>query len=152
MVKRAGFTLIELLVVIAIIGLLASIVLTSLGQARQKAVDASRLETARQLELAVELFKADHGRYLFAGIDPDNQSEYEADWQKFLEYYKGDIEIVDKYTYYSLYFDEVKNDVIFEIGVMLESDPTRCFYSDNRGRGYGTVEIQSDDEFRCIPD
>jgi prepilin-type N-terminal cleavage/methylation domain-containing protein len=50
--RNRAFTLIELLVVISIIGLLSSVVLTSLNSARTKAQDARRLSDLRQIAIA----------------------------------------------------------------------------------------------------
>lgn len=53
---QKGFTLIELLVVIAIIGILSSVVLASLNNARRKSRDARRMADLQQIKLAQELY------------------------------------------------------------------------------------------------
>ena len=59
-----GFTLIELLVVIAIIGVLASLLLTSLGQSKDRAREVACLNNLRQIGTAAKLYTDDHrGRY-----------------------------------------------------------------------------------------
>ncbi|MEX2008163.1 MAG: type II secretion system protein [Candidatus Spechtbacterales bacterium] len=63
MTKNRGFTLIELLVVIAIIGILASIVLVSLNDARQSANDAQKIGNLRQAQSALEIFFAQDNHY-----------------------------------------------------------------------------------------
>ncbi len=57
--KQKGFTLIELLVVIAIIGLLSTLAVVSLNNARQKARDARRVSDVKQIQTALELFYND---------------------------------------------------------------------------------------------
>jgi prepilin-type N-terminal cleavage/methylation domain-containing protein len=54
--KNKGFTLIELLVVISIIGLLSSVVLASLSQAKLKAIDAKKIADMKSINTALNLY------------------------------------------------------------------------------------------------
>ncbi|MEK7211996.1 MAG: prepilin-type N-terminal cleavage/methylation domain-containing protein [Patescibacteria group bacterium] len=63
MINKKGFTLIELLVVIAIIGLLSTLAVVSLNNARQKSRDAKRVSDIKQIQTALELYFADQNAY-----------------------------------------------------------------------------------------
>ena len=58
------FTLIELLVVVAIIGILASLLLPSLGQARKKSQSAVCKSNLKQLNIASFMYVDDHDRLM----------------------------------------------------------------------------------------
>ena len=53
---KKGFTLIELLVVIAIIGLLSTLSIVALNQARIRARDARRVADIKQIQTALEMY------------------------------------------------------------------------------------------------
>lgn len=59
--KQKGFTLIELLVVIAIVGLLATVAMVALKNAREKGRDTRRKGDLRQVATALDLYLAGAG-------------------------------------------------------------------------------------------
>ncbi|MDD5290385.1 MAG: prepilin-type N-terminal cleavage/methylation domain-containing protein [Patescibacteria group bacterium] len=68
--KNKGFTLIELLVVIAIIGLLSTLAVVALNNARAKSRDAKRVSDIKQIQTALELYYQDNNGYPSAGAMP----------------------------------------------------------------------------------
>lgn len=58
-----GFTLVELLTVIAIIGILSTIVMTSLLTARKKGRDVKRIADIKQIQLGLEQYYNDNLKY-----------------------------------------------------------------------------------------
>lgn len=67
---KDGFTLIELLIVIAIVGILSTLVIVNLINVRERARDAQRKSDLRQMQSALELYRADQGSYVVDSSAP----------------------------------------------------------------------------------
>ena len=74
--NKKGFTLIELLVVIAIIGLLSTLAVVALNNARQKSRDARRVSDIKQIQTALELSYNDNNAYPATVATGGNIGEY----------------------------------------------------------------------------
>ena len=66
--KKSGFTLIELLTVIAIIGILAGILIPTVGAVRQQATTATSKARISQYLAAIQSFKSEYKYYPFSSL------------------------------------------------------------------------------------
>src|ERR1043166_491096 len=80
--NRKAFTLIELLVVIAIIGILASMLLPALNQAREKGRSAVCVSNLKQIGIAITMYTDDNNDYYPPGFE-----NAVGDWPLFIAHY-----------------------------------------------------------------
>ncbi len=74
-----GFTLVELMVAISIIGILSSIVYANFGEARKASRDDVRKTSLKEMQLAIEFYKAQNDQYPAAGCGAGTGNFAEAD-------------------------------------------------------------------------
>lgn len=63
MASQKGFTIVELLIVIVVIAILAAITIVAYNGIQQRARDAQRLADITSIAKALEVYKAQYGRY-----------------------------------------------------------------------------------------
>ena len=100
--KKAGFTLIELLVVILIIGVLSTITVMAINQARKKARDTKRYSDIATIRKALEMYHLDHGDYPNGeGVQHSGVSNFLEDLDKYLSKIPRDPINFNNYYYYA---------------------------------------------------
>lgn len=96
---KKGFTLLELLVVIAIVGILASVVMVSLGNSRDKAKVAAMKSDMMTIIKQSQLWYENHNSYFMTRTTPANSTYQCADAYAFSSTMFGDPTISQAITH-----------------------------------------------------
>ena len=91
--RRGGFTLVELLVVVAIIALLVSILLPTLGRAKEQARIVSCMSNLRSLGLSFAFYSNENNDWYPAGAGYGG-SQYSYTWDSILRPYYDNIGLI----------------------------------------------------------
>ena len=67
-----GFTLMELLVTVSIIAILSSVLFATYNDAREQARDKLRMTDLKEMQVAIELYKAQNDQYPVSGCGASN--------------------------------------------------------------------------------
>jgi prepilin-type N-terminal cleavage/methylation domain-containing protein len=154
---RKGFTLIEVLVVISIVGILSTIIYASFGDARNDARNKAIQAELKNVQLALELYKAQNGRYPEANTLCHTVHAFPL---------PGYIEADSNACGANLLVPDLVPDFISELPSVSDSGNTNCnisYKTDGGGTWYNltaencaagvtlTTGVQSGDEFaRCL--
>lgn len=97
--SEKGFTLIELLIVVVIIGILATLLMTNFVGVRQRGRDAQRKSDLRQIQAALELYRADQGAYPLTASFPACNDPFVLDTNTYMQKVPCDPTGTDPFTY-----------------------------------------------------
>ncbi len=137
---KKGFTLIELLVVISIIGIMSSIVLSALNDARAKARDAQRIQSLKEIQKALTLYYDENETYPIYTDDWGIISTNAADWSNLA---------IDL----SSYISPLPQDPINNLSTFIYTGPPRYAYmyrSNSQGDKYDLIAFfETNNSLRC---
>jgi len=110
--RNEGFTLIEILFVIGIIGILSTIVLASINDARLKGNDTKRLSDMRQIQTALYMYYDDHnGNFPQENSSNGNWEDSTEDGGDFIDFLKDNgymsmvpVDPINSGTHYYSYY------------------------------------------------